>query len=164
MTPQIQNWVKNSRKQFIKNPGRVLEIGSKDITGNVREYFFDAKEFIGTDMERGFNVDLIIDAHDLLKKFKPESFDSVLCFEMLEHDREFWTTVEIMHKLVKKNGFLIISTPTFGFPLHRHPRDYFRYGEDAFREIFFKGFKILALDEVRDDYGNPAICCIGQKI
>jgi SAM-dependent methyltransferase len=164
MTPQIQNWVKQAKKKFITNPGKVLEIGSKDITGNVREYFPDAKEYIGTDMERGFNVDLIIDAHDLLKKFKPGSVDTLLCFEMLEHDREFWTTVEIMHKLVKKGGYLVISTPTFGFPLHRHPRDYFRYGEDAFREIFFKGFKVLDLTEVKDDFGNPAICCLGKKI
>jgi SAM-dependent methyltransferase len=164
MTPQIQNWVKQAKKKFITNPGKVLEIGSKDIIGNVREYFPDAKEYIGTDMERGFNVDLIIDAHDLLKKFKPGSVDTLLCFEMLEHDREFWTTVEIMHKLVKKGGYLVISTPTFGFPLHRHPRDYFRYGEDAFREIFFKGFKVLDLTEVKDDFGNPAICCLGKKI
>lgn len=163
MTPQIQNWVKSARKKFISQPGRVLEIGSKDITGNVREFFADAKEYTGTDMERGFNVDVIIDAHDLLKKYKPGSFDTLLCFEMLEHDREFWTTVSIMHKLVKKGGTLIISTPTFGFPLHRHPKDYFRYGEDAFREIFFKGFKVLELKEVKDDYGNPAICCIGKK-
>lgn len=164
MTPQIQNWVLENRKKFIKNPGRVLEIGSKDITGTVREYFLDAKEYIGTDMERGFNVDLIIDAHDLLKKFKKESFETVLCLEMLEHDREFWKTIDKMQKLLKRSGFLIISTPTFGFPLHRHPKDYFRYGEDAFREIFFKGFKILNLSQVEDEKGNPAICCIGQKI
>lgn len=164
MTPQIQNWVKASRKKFIKNPGRVLEIGSKDITGNIREHFKDAKVYIGTDKERGFNVDLIIDAHDLLKKFKAGDFDIVLCFEMLEHDRQFWKTVEIMQKLVKKKGYLIISAPTFGFPLHKHPKDYFRYGEDAFREILFAGLKILELSEVKDDFGSPAICCIGQKV
>ncbi len=164
MTPQIQKWVKVNRNKFIKNPGSVLEIGSKDITGNVREYFSDAKSFIGTDMERGFNVDLIIDAHDLLKKFNKQFFDVVLCFEMLEHDREFWTTIKIMHSLVKKGGYLIISTPTFGFPLHRHPKDYFRYGEDAFREILFKDFKVLNLEEIKDDFGNPAICAIGKKL
>src|SRR4029078_8946185 len=164
MTPQIQNWVKKAKNDFIKNPGRVLEIGSKDVTGSVRQYFEDAKEYIGTDMERGFGVDLIINAHDLPKKFKKESFDILLCHEMLEHDNEFWTTIKIMHSLIKKGGILIISTPTFGFPLHRHPKDYFRYGEDAYREIFFKSFEILRLEEVKDDFGNPAICCIGQKV
>lgn len=164
MTPQIQNWVKKAKSDFLKNPGRCLEIGSKDITGSVRSYFKDAKEYMGTDMERGFGVDLIINAHDLPKKFRKESFDVVLCHEMLEHDNQFWKTVKIMHNLLKKGGFLIVSTPTFGFPLHRHPKDYFRFGEDAYREIIFEGFKILRLDEVKDIKGSPAICCIGKKI
>lgn len=164
MTPQIEAWVKTAKKDFIKKPGRVLEIGSKDITGSVRKYFEDATEYIGTDMERGFGVDVIIDSHNLLKKFKAGAFDIVLCHEMLEHDNAPWITIPIMQKLVKKGGIMIVSTPTFGFPLHRHPKDYFRYGEDAYREIIFQGFKILRLDEVRDSEGNPAICCIGQKI
>ena len=99
-----------------------------------------------------------------LKKWRKGSIDVLLCLEMLEHDSAFWKTIEIIHKLIKKNGYLIISTPTFGFPLHRHPKDYFRYGEDAYQEIFFKGFKILRFQEVRDFKGNPGICCIGQKI
>jgi len=164
MTPQIQDWIKKTKKLFINKPGRILEIGSKDITGSVREFFSDAGEYIGTDMERGFGVDVIIDAHDLLKKFRKNSFDVVICCEMLEHDNDPFKTINIMNQLVKKDGFLIVTTPTFGFPLHRHPKDYFRYGEDAYREIIFKGFKILKLDEVRDIEGNPAICCIGKKI
>lgn len=164
MTPQIKSWVKRARKSYIKKPGRVLEIGSKDITGHVRDYFLDAKEYIGIDGERGFNVDLVMDAHDILKRFKNESFDTVLCFEMLEHDNSPWITIDNMYKALKKGGFLIVSTPTFGFPLHRHPKDYFRYGEDAFREIIFKNLKVLRLDEVKDSEGNPAICCIGQKL
>jgi hypothetical protein len=73
---------------------------------------------------------------------------------MLEHDNDPFKTISIMNQLVKKGGFLIVTTPTFGFPLHRHPKDYFRYGEDAFREIIFRGFEILKLDEVKDIEGN----------
>jgi hypothetical protein len=164
MTPQIQNWVKKVKEQYLKKPGRVLEIGSKDITGSVQGFFSDASEYIGTDMERGFGVDVIINAHDLLKKYKKESFDLVLCHEMLEHDNKFWLTVNIMQSLVKKSGYLLVSAPTFGFPLHRHPKDYFRFGEDAFREIIFDGFKIIKLEQVQDIKGSPAICCLGQKI
>ncbi len=164
MTPQILTWIKKTKADFIKKAGRVLEIGSKNITGSPRKFFLDAKEYIGTDMERGFDVDLILDAHELLKKFSKESFDTVLCFEMLEHDIAPWITINTMHKLVKPGGYLVVSCPTFGFPLHRHPKDYFRYGEDAFREIIFKGFKILRISEVKDVNGDPAICCIGQKI
>lgn len=164
MTPQIQRWVKKAKKDFIKSPGKVLEIGSLDINGSVREYFTDAKEYTGIDMEAGFGVDKVLNAHDILKVWKPNTFDIILCLETLEHDNAFWETIEIIKKALKKTGFLIVSTPTFGFPLHRYPKDYFRFGEDAYREVIFKGLKILRLDEVRDELNNPGICCIGQKI
>jgi SAM-dependent methyltransferase len=163
VTPQINDWIKRAKNNFIKSPGRVLEIGSKDINGSPRQFFKDANEYIGIDGERGFGVDVILNSHDILKKFKKNSFDVVLCNEMLEHDDKPFLTIEIMHQILKKGGFLIVSTPTFGFPLHRHPKDYFRYGEDAFREIIFNNIQVLRLDQVKDDYGNPAICCIGQK-
>ena len=164
MTNQIYSWVKKAKKDFIKNPGRILEIGSKNINGSVRDVFFDTKEYIGIDSEPGFDVDLVLDAHDILKRFKPSSFDVVLCLEMLEHDNAFWITIDIMKQVLKKGGFLIISTPTFSFPLHRHPKDFFRFGEDAFQEIFFAGFEILRLNEVRDEHNDPGICCIGKKL
>jgi len=57
----------------------------------------------------------------------------------------------------------MVSTPTFGFPLHRYPKDYFRFGEDAYQDFIFDGFDILRLEEVQDTLGNPILCCIGRK-
>lgn len=164
MTPQIQAWVKKAKTDFIKKPGKVLEIGSLNFNGGVREFFSDASSYIGTDMQEGEGVDLVINAHDLLKEFKKESFDTILCLETFEHDDKFWLTLENIKALIKKNGFLIITTPTFGFPLHRFPKDYFRFGEDAFRDIFFKDYRIINLEEVKDSEGNSGICAIGQKL
>lgn len=163
MTPQIQQWVKLVKREFIKSPGKVLEIGSLDINGGVRDFFMDAEEYIGIDMVKGKGVDKVVEAHDILKFWPEESFDIVLCLEMLEHDITFWHTVDNMSKILKKKGVLIVSTPTFGFPLHRYPKDYFRFGEDAYKEIIFKNFKILKLEEVRDTENSPGICCIGKK-
>lgn len=164
MTPQIQNWVKKAKRKYISNSGRVLEVGSLDVNGSVKKYFEDATEYIGIDAIKGPGVDKIVNAHNILKHWKPGTFDTVLCLEMLEHDNAPWVTIEIFRKVVKKNGILIVTTPTFGFPLHRYPKDYFRYGEDAYRDIIFKGFKILKLEEVRDIKNSPGICCIGKKI
>lgn len=163
MTPQIQAWVKKAKKDFIKSSGKILEVGSLDINGSVREYFTDAKEYIGIDSMKGLGVDKVLNAHNILKVWGAETFDTVLCLEMLEHDDKPWITIENVKKVLKKAGFLIMSTPTFGFPLHRFPKDYFRFGEDAFREIFFRDIKILRLSEVKDTLGSPGICCIGQK-
>lgn len=163
MTSQVHLWIEKAKKNFIKKTGRVLEIGSKDINGSARDIFPDAKEYIGIDSERGFSVDKILNAHDILKVWKPSTFDIVICSEMLEHDDAPWVTIDAMKKVVKKGGVLIVTTPTFGFPIHRHPKDYFRYGQDAFEDIIFKGFKILRLYEVKDINGSPTICCIGKK-
>lgn len=163
MTPQIQEWVKQSKKDFIKRPGKILEIGSLDINGGVREFFSDAEVYTGIDMQKGKGVDKVMEAHDITKHFPPESFDAILCLEMLEHDKAFWKTLENINILLKRDGILIISTPTFGFPLHRFPKDYFRFGEDAYKKIIFKNYKILRLSSVKDIENSPGICCIGRK-
>lgn len=163
MTPQIQNWIKKIKKKYIATPGNVLEIGSLNINGGVRDFFPDAKKYIGIDMEKGKGVDKVLQAHNILKVWKPKTFDTVVCLEMLEHDNAPWITIDIVHQVLKPGGYLIVSTPTFGFPIHRYPKDYFRYGEDAYREIIFKGFKILNLVHVKDYLDQPGICCVGQK-
>ena len=163
MTPQIQQWVKKAKEDFIKSPGRVLEIGSLDVNGGIRHFFSDAEEYIGIDMKKGSGVDKVMAAKDILTVFGEESFNTILCLEMLEHDIAFWHTLDNIKKVLKKGGILLISTPTFGFPLHRYPKDYFRFGVDAYKEMIFKDFSILRLSEVKDREGNPGICCIGKK-
>lgn len=164
MTPQIQEWVKKSKDKYIKSPGKVLEIGSLNINGGIREYFNDAKQYIGIDLVKGHGVDKVLNAHDILKTWGAGTFDTVICLEALEHDNAPWITRDQIYKILRDGGYLIISTPTFGFPLHRFPKDYFRFGEDAFRDILFSGFKILKLEEVRDIENNPGIVCIGKKL
>ena len=95
--------------------------------------------------------------------FEPESFDTVLCCESLEHDLKPWITVANMHRVLRPGGHILVTTPTFGFPLHRYPIDCYRYGEDAYRQFIFQGIEILRLEEVHDGPGHPIICCIGRK-
>lgn len=165
MTPQIQNWVRASKLEYISNSGRVLEIGSKDINGTVRQYFNDAYEYIGIDMEEGNNVDIVLDSHSIGFDNRVSGlFDIIICLETLEHDNDFFCTLQNIKYSLRKNGFFFLSTPTFGFPLHRFPKDYWRFGEDAYREILMDGYKILNLSHVVDTANNPGICCLGQKL
>lgn len=153
-----------TRTRYQFTPGRVLEIGGRNVNGSVRGFFKDAAEYISTDMESGPGVDVVLNATELIGKFGSDSFDTIICCEMLEHDVNFPRTVMQMHAMLKSPGHLIITTPTFGFPLHRYPRDYWRFGEDAFREVFFRGFKILFLEHL-DDASGPAltIAAIGTR-
>jgi len=56
---------------------------------------------IGIDMRPGACVDIQMNAHDLLTKFEPNTFDCVICFDTLEHDDKFWLTVDNMKKSYK---------------------------------------------------------------
>jgi hypothetical protein len=61
-----------------------------------------------------------------------------------------------------KGGFLIISTPTIGFPYHPYPKDYFRYTKDAYVDILFRRFEILEISGVSDNLSYPGVVCIGK--
>ncbi len=171
MTSEIIEWMFALRRRIVFAPGRVLEIGSRDVTldlnGSPRPLFPDATEYIGIDQEAGHGVDKVMDARNIYDVFGVDAFDTVICCEMLEHDRSYSWTIEQINNVLKKAGYLIITTPTFGFPLHRFPKDYWRFGEDAFREVFFAGFEILNLVHL-DDALIPAkavtIAAIGRKL
>lgn len=164
MTPQIQRWMRAVREQIPFVPGRVLEIGSQNVNGTVRGYFGDATEYIGIDMQAAPGVDIVMNASGALETFGKHSFDTILCCEMLEHDLNFLSTVRQIHKMLKPGGMLIITTPTFGFPLHRYPKDYWRFGEDAYREVFFSGCELINLMHL-DDAAGPKISlvAVGRK-
>lgn len=132
------------------NLGRTLELGALNVNGTIRDAARGASEYIGVDMRAGRDVDLVMDAADCLQTFGAASFDTILCCEMLEHDRRFWATVAGMHAMLRPGGHLLISTPTFGFPYHAYPKDYWRFSEDAYREFLFAGLDVIEIATLTD--------------
>lgn len=124
---------------------KVLDVGSLDVNGSLKEDFKDY-DYTGVDMREGANVDVVLNGHDLSKHFKQE-FDLVLCFDTLEHDDLFWLTVAEMRKVLKSGGWLIIGTPSINHPIHRHPRDYYRFTTDSFEDVFFKGMDNVWIEQ-----------------
>lgn len=160
MLEVIQQWVNHVAQSYLSPPGRVLEIGSMDFNGSVREYFTEATEYIGIDMQAGKGVDIVMPSTACISKWGQEAFDVVLCLEVLEHDRTFWRTVEDMRLLVKRGGHMIISTPGYHFPYHGYPKDYYRFSEDTYNEFFFAGWN--KIEAVSFDHGST-IGVIGKR-
>ena len=173
-----QSWLQKIKPRMPEFLGRVLDVGSLNINGSVREFFpkSSTSEFIGIDMQEGKDVDIVMNAHDLKQKFEAESFDVIFCMNTLEHDDKFWITLENIKYLLKRGGYFVFGSPTYNFPIHKHPKDYYRFLEDSVREIVMEGFRILDLEEVyskREEdatarHGwrgiNPIICALGVKI
>lgn len=166
MTIEILNWLKEVRTKYLPEKGKALDVGAMDMNGSARQ-FFDGWDYWGVDMMPGKGVDEVVNGHDLMKSsmvYLKSPFDVTLCLETFEHDDKFWLTLENIRMLTKHGGHMIITTPTFKFPIHRHPKDYYRFGEDIYRDFFFKDFEILDLREVVSKGVNPGIVCIGKKL
>ena len=128
-------------KEFVKKfvtdhwpGGTVLEVGSLDVNGTVKELF--PSGYTGVDMRSGSNVDIVCNGHDLVKQFGEESFDTVVCFDTIEHDDKFWITLDQMKKVLKKGGWLLLGAPSLNCPLHDHPSDYWRFMPASFNVLF----------------------------
>jgi SAM-dependent methyltransferase len=92
-------------------------------------------------------------ANDMRGLFRDNWFDLIVCSATLEHDKRFWLSVKEMRRVLKPGGLLIISVPgyiedrendrgrsTLTYRVH-YKFDYFRFSEQAVREIFFQGMK-----------------------
>ncbi|MDY6843502.1 MAG: class I SAM-dependent methyltransferase [Thermodesulfobacteriota bacterium] len=58
--------------------------------------------------------------------FKEDTFDTVLCTEVLEHTDDFFVTLSEIQRVLKPGGKLICSVP-FMYPLHEFPNDNLRF-------------------------------------
>ena len=178
MNSHIIDWTKRMRMAYPHEAGRVLDIGSLNVNGSVRDLFKDATQYIGADFREGKEVDLVINAHDLLGKFGMNSFDTIICMDMLEHDDKFWITLENINTMLNRGGRLWIVQPSINFPIHNYPGDYWRATEQAFTDVYYKGYDLLNMEQVytKDKNGNdyedlkgeagmnPVLCALGRKV
>lgn len=74
--------------------------------------------------------DVVADLHDL--PLDDESFDFVLCTEVLEHVSEPERVVAEFSRVLRPGGRLLLTTP-FVIELHEEPFDFFRYTPHALR-------------------------------
>jgi SAM-dependent methyltransferase len=110
-------------------PARILEIGSLNVNGSLRDHSPRNAEYVGLDFEAGESVDIVItgtgdwnvpDAH----------FDLVMASSVFEHDGAFWRTFLEMCRKTKPGGHIYVSAPSNG-TIHRYPRDCWRFYPDA---------------------------------
>ncbi len=102
---------------------RVLEIGSRDENGTIRDLFTGS--YIGIDMRDGPGVDVVMDGHHL--DYPARAFEVVICAETLEHDSAFWLTLGEAGRVLAKGGHLLLTTRGNGFAEHAYPSDYWRF-------------------------------------
>jgi SAM-dependent methyltransferase len=162
---QTNEFVKKFLTEHVQvEPFKVLDVGSMDVNGTVKDLFHEGT-YTGADMRSGGNVDVVVNGHDLVKKFGLKSFDMVTCFDMMEHDEKFWLTITQMKKVLKKGGWLLIGAPGRACSLHDYPGDYWRFMPESFTSLL-SGMKDVHVEtELMPDSDTEAsIYGYGQKI
>ena len=110
-------WVKRSLKQYAVAGhdlrGFVLDIGSRDVNGTIRDQF-EGPGYLGCDMVAGPNVHLVGHAGDLT--FCDGFFDCIVSCEALEHDLRWEHTLNNAVRMLRPGGLLVITcaSPTRG--------------------------------------------------
>ena len=57
--------------------------------------------------------------------FRDNSFDTVVCTEVLEHTQDPFRAIRELSRLLTRDGHLLLSVP-FLYPVHEAPHDYWR--------------------------------------
>jgi SAM-dependent methyltransferase len=107
----------------------ILDVGSSDINGSLRDFEPEGSWYIGVDLEAGKGVDVVVGQISQLP-FAAESFDIVVSTSCLEHDRAFWVTFLEMCRVVKRGAYLYLNAPSRG-TYHQFPIDAWRFFPDA---------------------------------
>lgn len=118
-----------------------LDIGA---SGNDHREYFPHRTTLDVDASK--NPDVVGDAHIL--PFKDESFEMVVCSEMLEHADDPRKVIAEIRRVLKPEGRVVFTT-RFAFPIHDAPNDYWRFTPYGLRKLFSE-FEII---EVATDGG-----------
>lgn len=143
-----REFIARTQKQFPKsfNGISVLEIGSVNINGTVRDFFSDTTRYVGLDLAPGKCVDVVCPGH---LYDSPYMFDTSISTECFEHDINWKSTFMNMIRLTKSNGLIIFTCASYNRPEHGTKRTtpcdslssqfsdyYMNLGEKEFRESF----------------------------
>ncbi len=115
--PQQQAFIAHVKAAFphFFSKKAVLEIGSLDVNGSVRNEFTEC-DYTGIDLAEGPGVDIVssgesYDAYDA-------SYDVVVSCEVMEHNPYWHETFKNMIRMLRPGGLLIMTCASVGRPEH----------------------------------------------
>ena len=115
------------------NGGKIIEIGSQDVNGSLRQVAPPIFEYIGADFVSGKGVDIVLDDPYVLP-FESNSADIILSSSCFEHSEMFWLVFLEIMRVLKPKGLFYLNVPSNGL-VHRYPVDCWRFYPDSGRAL-----------------------------
>lgn len=155
MHPSVMEFVERVLPAKQVRGSAVLEVGSYNENGSVRPYVesLGPELYLGIDMRDGPGVDEVINC-EYLPDVWCEAWHFVISTEMLEHVRNWRVCMMMMAKMVRQNGYLLLTTRSPGFPYHPFPEDHWRFTVEDMRRIMLAlRMEVVALETDRQQPG-----------
>jgi SAM-dependent methyltransferase len=143
-------------RQFAtREPDAVLEVGSRNVNGGIRDLFPNAA-YTGVDITEGDGVDVVADA----ATWEPDrEYDIVICAEVLEHAPAWRDIVKTCWRALRPGGVFVMTAAGPGRKPHSAYEDadpvgeWYENIEPAFLEeataMFFDANIDVAGDDIR---------------
>lgn len=107
----------------------VVEIGSQDVNGSLRDVCPPGARYIGLDFVEGKGVDIVLsDPYRI--PLENESCDAVVSSSCFEHSDMFWLVFLEALRILKPGGVFYLNAPSNG-AFHRYPVDCWRFYPDS---------------------------------
>ena len=125
----------------------ILDIAPQEHLG-AAEHFFKAKiktADLNPDAKATYTIDITKDNSEIIPN---DSFDVVVCTEVLEHTLNPFSAIAEIYRILKKEGVLLLSTP-FNFRIHGPLPDCWRFTEHGINALLrdFKSINITAVED-----------------
>lgn len=107
----------------------IVEVGSQDVNGSIREVAPKSAKYIGLDFLDGKGVDVVIQ-NEYEYPLEDSYADVLVSSSCLEHSQFFWLAFLEMCRVVKPGGYIYMNVPSNGI-FHRYPVDCWCFYPDA---------------------------------
>jgi SAM-dependent methyltransferase len=149
----------------------ILDVGSYDVGGSIRD-FFKKNNYIGVDLIKGPNVDIVLSGTELYKLKK--NFDIVISCECFEHAKDWREIFLSMYNVCEDDGYVIFTCASRGRIEHGtlrtinsdSPGTTGTYYKNIFKSEFIKSFdlkKMFQKYEVIYNFKSSDLYFIGKK-
>lgn len=137
----INDCIAHYLEHFVVDGSSVMDIG-----GQEKYSFEDRYTIFNFDIDPESNADYVGDITRSNSNIPDQSFDSIICTDVLEHVVDPFAAVREMRRLVRVGGTILVTTP-FNARIHGPIPDCWRFTEFGlkvlFRDFEFMEFKKL---------------------
>jgi len=138
---QIDQFIFLASKKYNQPQLKILDVGS-----HVSPYkkYFNQAQFSTLDIKQTKEnpVDFVADLNQKITSIKNNSFDCVICTQVIEHLTNPQMAFKEFKRILKPDGRLFLTT-NFFYQIHMEPNDYFRFTKYGLKHLArLSGFKI----------------------